>query len=158
MLDAKIFVDLSHGDLVADRERERLGSRQDLIVGYDDLDIAGWRVGILVFLASFGDVSSELDDTLIAQVSAGWELFRVNEDLNETGSVTDVGEPESTQITNSVDPAIENDFAIFVRKSNVTTVMSSLFDGHFEPKRIPENGFQLVAVSFHRQKSGKRNE
>jgi hypothetical protein len=99
---------------VLDRERWRLGPREERETRSDDLDLARRQIGVPLALAPEDDRALDLDDVLAAGAGRGVDGLAgaaraVEHDLDDTGAVADVEEDELAEVPAPGDPALEQD-------------------------------------------------
>ena len=105
-------------------ERQGVGLGEHLEILDDDLDLAGGQMRVLVALRAQAHLAGDLDDELAAQ-RAG-DLLVIDDDLHETGVVTQIDERHTAVVATTVDPTGERDLLPDERLGHFRGVMCSV--------------------------------
>ena len=101
--------------VVADRERRRLGAREDVQPGRLDLDLAGRQLGVDV-VAARDDAAGDADAELGAQLAGERVRLGVDvgaeDDLGDAAAIAQIDEDAAAVIAARGDPAHEDDLAV----------------------------------------------
>src|SRR5690606_35311359 len=119
MLEPSLLADL---DVLVDRERQRVGGRQDLHRVGDDLDLTGGDGRVLVALGASLHRADDLDAELVAQLVRD---VLAHDDLRDATGVAQIDEGHAAMVAAPRDPPGEADALADVRGRECSGVMSA---------------------------------
>ena len=88
-------------------ERQGVGLGEHLEILDDDLDLASGQMRVLIAVRAQADLAGDLDDEFAAQRTR--DFLIIDDDLHETGVVTQIDERHTAVVATTIDPTGERD-------------------------------------------------
>jgi hypothetical protein len=130
VLDPQLLVDALHLILVADLERERLGRAENGISGNDDLDLARWHLRVLGLSRALAHLSGDAQTRLALDLGDVREGSRVEQQLHDSGAVTQIDEKEAAKVADPVRPTVQGDLLAGVPAARLAAIVRALYEAH----------------------------